>query len=213
MTNGSAGMDRVSPWMNAEVEGFRDAVRRFVATEVTPHQDRWIAQHHVDRELWNKAGALGMLLADVPEKYGGSGGTFAHQAVAFEELAAAGDSSFGLGVHAIVAHYLLNQGTEAQKSAYLPRLASGELVAAIAMSEPAAGSDLRGVRTRAVRTGEDYVINGSKTFITNGFLADLVSRENASRSAIYRRDGSSPLARRGRESSVYEGRARNQKPC
>jgi acyl-CoA dehydrogenase len=161
-------------WMDAELESFRDAVRRFVADEITPHQDAWKKQQHVDRALWRKAGELGLLLADVPEQYGGSGGTFAHQAVVFEELSYAGDTSFGLHVHAIVAHYLLNQGTDEQKARYLPQLASGELVAAIAMSEPGAGSDLQGIRSTAVRKHDHYLLNGAKTFISNGYLADLV---------------------------------------
>jgi acyl-CoA dehydrogenase len=167
-------MDLTSPWMNAELEGFRDAVRRFVASEVAPHQQRFRDQQHVDRALWNKGGEMGMLLADIPEQYGGSGGTFAHQCVVFEELGYAGDMAFGIHVHAIVAHYILNQGTEEQKLKYLPLLASGEMVGAIAMSEPGAGSDLKGIRTTAVAGEGGYRVNGSKTFISNGFLADLV---------------------------------------
>ncbi|HWI14853.1 MAG TPA: acyl-CoA dehydrogenase family protein [Burkholderiales bacterium] len=167
-------MTYTSPWMNPELDGFRDAVRRFVATEITPRQDTWRKQQHVDRALWRKAGELGILLADIPDAYGGSGGSFAHQSVVFEELAYAGDTAFGIHVHAIVAHYLLNQGTEEQKQKYLPKLASGEMVAAIAMSEPGAGSDLKGIRTTAIRDGDDYVLNGSKIFISNGYLADLI---------------------------------------
>lgn len=167
-------MNTTSPWMNAELEGFRDAVRRFVNAEIVPHQDKWKTQQHVDREVWQKAGEMGMLLADIPEEYGGSGGTFAHESVVFEELQYAGDMAFGLHVHAIVAHYLLNQGTEEQKRQYLPKLASGETIAAIAMSEPGAGSDLQGIRTSALQSGDDYVLNGSKTFISNGYLADLI---------------------------------------
>ncbi|HEY5799137.1 MAG TPA: acyl-CoA dehydrogenase family protein [Burkholderiaceae bacterium] len=161
-------------WMDGELEAFRDTVRRFIATEITPHQDAWKKQQHVDRALWRKAGELGLLLADLPDEYGGSGGSFAHQAIVFEELAYAGDTAFGLHVHAIVAHYIFNQGTPEQKAKYLPKLASGELVAAIAMSEPGAGSDLQGIRTTAVRGGAAYVLDGAKTFISNGFLADLV---------------------------------------
>ena len=131
-------------------------------------------QQHVDRTVWDKGGAMGILLADIPEQYGGSGGTFAHQSVVFEELGYAGDMAFGIHVHAIVAHYLLNQGTEAQKLKYLPKLASGEMVAAIAMSEPGAGSDLKGIRTTAVAGADGYKVNGSKTFISNGYLADLI---------------------------------------
>jgi acyl-CoA dehydrogenase len=167
-------MTYTSPWMNPELEGFRDAVRRFVDAEIMPHQEKWKKQQHVDHDAWDKAGAMGILLADIPEEYGGSGGTFAHECIVFEELTSAGDMCFGLHVHAIVAHYLLNQGTEEQKQKYLPKLASGELIAAIAMSEPGAGSDLQGVRTTAVLDGDDYVINGSKTFISNGYMADLI---------------------------------------
>jgi len=163
-----------SPWMNEELGAFRDAVRRFVAGEVTPRQDAWREQRHVDREVWHKAGEMGLLLADIPEEYGGAGGSFAHMAVVFEELSYAGDTALGIHVHAIVAHYLLNQGTEEQKRKYLPRLASGEMIAAIAMSEPGAGSDLKGIRTTAVRGADGYRVSGSKTFISNGYLADLV---------------------------------------
>ncbi|MES2040172.1 MAG: acyl-CoA dehydrogenase family protein [Pseudomonadota bacterium] len=161
-------------WMTPELETFRDAVRRFVAAEVTPHQEHWKKQQHVDRDVWDKGGAMGILLADIPEEYGGSGGSFAHQSIVFEELTYAGDMAFGIHVHAIVAHYILNQGTEEQKQKYLPKLASGEMIAAIAMSEPGAGSDLKGIRTTAAREGDSYVINGSKTFISNGYMADLV---------------------------------------
>lgn len=167
-------MDLTSPWMNPELEGFRDAVRRFVDSEITPHQQRFKDQQHVDRALWDKGGEMGVLLADIPEQYGGSGGTFAHQCVVFEELGYAGDMAFGIHVHAIVAHYILNQGSEAQKQKYLPLLASGEMVGAIAMSEPGAGSDLKGIRTTAVAGSDGYRVNGSKTFISNGFLADLI---------------------------------------
>lgn len=167
-------MTTISPWSNSEIEGFRDAVRRFVEAEIVPHQEKWRKQQHVDRDVWRRAGALGMLLADIPEEYGGSGGSFAHECVVFEELAYAGDVSFGLHVHAIVANYLLHQGTEEQKKKYLPRLASGEMIAAIAMSEPGAGSDLKNIRTTAVRDGDGYRLNGSKIFISNGYLADLI---------------------------------------
>jgi len=167
-------MNYQSAWMTPELESFRDAVRRFIASEITPHQEAWKQQQHVDRKLWNKAGEMGMLLADIPEEYGGAGGNFAYQCVVFEELASAGDSAFGIHVHAIVAHYLLNQGTQAQKEKYLPKLASGAMVAAIAMSEPGAGSDLKGIRSTALLDGDAYLLNGSKTFISNGYLADLI---------------------------------------
>jgi acyl-CoA dehydrogenase len=164
-----------SSWMTPELEGFRDAVRRFVDSEIVPNQERWRKQQHVDRDLWRKGGEMGILCADIPDQYGGSGGTFAHQAIVFEELGYAGDMAFGIHVHAIVAHYILNQGTEAQKLKYLPKLASGEMIAAIAMSEPGAGSDLKGIRTTAVLDADGYSVNGSKTFISNGYLADLIA--------------------------------------
>ncbi|HZV64340.1 MAG TPA: acyl-CoA dehydrogenase family protein [Telluria sp.] len=167
-------MDIARSWSTPELEDFRAAVRRFIAAEITPHQERWKKQQHVDRALWNKGGAIGMLLADIPEEYGGAGGSFAHQSVVFEELGDAGDMAFGVHVHAIVAHYLLNQGTEAQKRKYLPLQASGAMVAAIAMSEPGAGSDLKGIRSTAQAGPDGYRLNGSKTFISNGYLADLV---------------------------------------
>ena len=127
-----------------------------------------------NRELWHKAGATGLLLLDVPSEYGGGGGDFRHEAVLYEELARRGLSGFGQGVHSIAAHYVLNHGSEAQKQRFLPRMARGELIGAIGMTEPGAGSDLKGIRTRAVRDGADYVVNGAKTFISNGYLADLV---------------------------------------
>ena len=168
-------MELTTPsWMNPELESFRGAVRRCVAAEIAPHGERWRQQQHVDRELWTKAGEMGLLAADIPEEYGGSGGNFAHMAIVFEELGYAGDMAFGLHVHAIVAHYLLNQGTEEQKRHYLPKLASGEMIAAIAMSEPGAGSDLKGIRTTAIKGSDGYRLNGSKTFISNGYLADLI---------------------------------------
>ena len=161
-------------WMDSELELYRDSVKRFVETEIVPHTEKFVNQGFVDRELWNQAGELGVLLADVPEQYGGCEGNFAHMAVLLEELAYAGDRCFGVAVHAITAHYILNQGTEEQKAKYLPKMASGEMVGAIAMTEPSAGSDLQGIRTTAVRDGDEYVINGSKTFITNGYHAGLV---------------------------------------
>jgi len=160
--------------MTPDVEEYREQVRRFIAAELTPHEQRWAQQQRIDREIWNKAGELGMLLSDIPSDYGGSDGTFAHQAVMAEELVYAGNSCFGTAVHAIVGKYILNQGTEAQRKYFLPRLATGELVGAIAMTEPGAGSDLQGVRTRAERQGDSWVINGAKTFITNGYHADLI---------------------------------------
>ncbi|WP_137814976.1 acyl-CoA dehydrogenase family protein [Gandjariella thermophila] len=168
-------LTRRSPWLTEDLDPIRDLARTFFAKEVAPHQERFAAQQHVDRELWHKAGEVGLLCPSIPETYGGGGGTFAHEAVIYQEQARAGDSSFGIGVHSgIVAHYLLGYGTEEQKRRWLPRLASGELVGAIAMTEPGAGSDLQGITTRAVRDGEEYVLTGAKTFITNGSQAGLV---------------------------------------
>jgi acyl-CoA dehydrogenase len=164
----------VSPWMNDDLAMYREAVVRFVDTEMLPHDARWREEHNVGHEIWRQAGALGLLCADIPAAYGGAGGDFRHEAVLYEELARRGLTGFGQGVHSIAAHYLLNHGTEAQKRRYLPQLASGELIGAIAMTEPGAGSDLQGIRTRAERDGDDYVVSGSKIFITNGFLAGVV---------------------------------------
>ena len=163
-----------SNWMDDDLTAFRDTVARFVETEMVPHEARWRAQHHVDRETWRLLGQTGLLCLDVPDQYGGAGGDFRHEAVMYEELGRRGISGFGQGVHSICAHYVLNHGTEVQKQRWLPRLASGDLIGAIAMTEPAAGSDLRGVRTRAVREGDVYRINGSKIFITNGGSATLL---------------------------------------
>jgi len=162
-----------SPWIDDELQMFRKTAARFIREEFVPHQARWREQHRPDADAWTKAGETGLLLTDIPEEYGGGGGTFAHQAVMLEELAYAG-VPFGLGVHAIVAHYVLAYGTEEQKRRWFPRMATGELVGAIAMSEPVAGSDLQGIQTTARREGECYVINGSKTFITNGWHASLI---------------------------------------
>ncbi len=158
----------------AELEAFRGSVRRFYESEVMPQRERYAAQGYVDRELWNRAGALGLLLLDVPEAYGGAGGTVEHLAVMVEEAARAIDSALGFSVHSIVSQYLLAYASEAQKRRWLPAMARGELVGAIAMTEPDAGSDLQGIRTQARRDGDHYVISGQKTFITNGHHADLV---------------------------------------
>jgi acyl-CoA dehydrogenase len=163
-----------SRWMDDDLELFRDAARRFVENEIVPNDARWREQHHVDRELWNKAGEVGLLCTDIPAEYGGLGGDARHEAVVVEELGRRGITSFGTTVHSILAHYVLNYGSEAQKQDWLPRMASGELVGAIAMTEPGAGSDLQAVKTRAVRDGEHYVLNGAKTFISNGLHAGLV---------------------------------------
>jgi acyl-CoA dehydrogenase len=162
-----------SPWATEEVRSFRKTVRQFVHAELVPHQARWRAQHHPDLEAYTKAGAIGMLLPDIADAYGGGGGTFAHEAVVIEELARVG-VIFGASVQSIVAHYLQKFGSEEQKRRWLPPMARGELLAAIAMTEPGAGSDLQGIKTTARRDGDSYVIDGSKTFITNGLHAGLV---------------------------------------
>ncbi len=162
-----------SPWSTDEVRAFRKVVRDFVRTELTPQQARWREQHHPDLAAFGKAGAIGMLLPDIGAEYGGAGGTFAHEAVVLEELARAG-VHFGASVQSIVGHYLAAYGSEEQKRRWLPPMARGEVVGAIAMTEPSAGSDLQGMKTSARREGDHYVINGSKTFITNGFHAGLV---------------------------------------
>jgi acyl-CoA dehydrogenase len=163
-----------SPWMDDDLRMLREAVSRFVETEMLPHEARWRKQKHVDQRTWRQVGEAGFLLMDVPAEYGGGGGDFRHEAVLYEELARRGISGFGQGVHSIAAHYVLNYGTEEQKQRWLPRMASGELIGAIAMTEPGAGSDLKGIRTRAVRDGDQYVINGSKIFITNGSIATIL---------------------------------------
>jgi acyl-CoA dehydrogenase len=163
-----------SPWMDDDLRMLREAVSRFVETEMLPQEPRWRAEHRVDYETWRAVGGAGFLLMDVPSEYGGGGGDFRHESVLYEELARRGISGFGQGVHSIAAHYVLNYGSEEQKQRWLPRMASGELVGAIAMTEPGAGSDLKGIRTKAVRDGDHYVVNGSKIFITNGSIATIL---------------------------------------
>jgi alkylation response protein AidB-like acyl-CoA dehydrogenase len=155
------------------LRAFRSSIRAFVRTEFVPHQDRWREQRFPDPDAWTKAGAVGMLLSDVPTEYGGGGGTFVQETVVVEELAREGVPLHSF-IHDNVAHYILAYGSEAQKREWLPRMARGELVGAIAMSEPGAGSDLQGIETTACRDGDHYVINGSKTFITNGWHASLI---------------------------------------
>ncbi|MEP6875718.1 MAG: acyl-CoA dehydrogenase family protein [Burkholderiales bacterium] len=165
-------------WCNEELTALRDSAIRFIETEMQPQDDAARQRGHVGHALWRRAGELGFLCSDIPDAYGGAGGDFRHEAVFYEEMARRGLTGMSPSVHSIVAHYVLNHGTEAQRQRYLPRMASGELVGAIAMTEPGAGSDLQGVRTRADKRsdaqGDHYLINGSKTFITNGFLAGLV---------------------------------------
>ena len=159
-----------------EHEAFRDSFRRFMEKEIAPHHEAWEEQGYVDRAVWNKAGENGFLCMTMPEVYGGSDADKLYSVVQMEELARGGFTGIGYGLHSeIVAPYVLHYGTEAQKQKYLPLLASGAMVGAIAMSEPAAGSDLQGVKTTALKQADgSYLLNGSKTFITNGWHADLV---------------------------------------
>jgi acyl-CoA dehydrogenase len=162
-----------SRWAREDVATFRRSAGQFVQKELAPQQERWRAQHQPDPQAWASAGRAGLLLPDVPEEFGGGGGTFAHAAAVLEELAGAG-VHFGTTVHSMAARYLLAYGTEAQKRRWLPAMARGELVAAVAMTEPGAGSDLQALCTTARREGESYRVSGSKTFVTNGMLAGLV---------------------------------------
>ncbi|MEN8425459.1 acyl-CoA dehydrogenase family protein [Acinetobacter schindleri] len=159
---------------NTEHDAFRETVRKFYEKEVIPHTERFEQQQHVDRELWNKAGSLGLLCPTLPEQYGGSDVDRLYSMILIEEQAYAGDSATGFSLHSdIVANYILNFGNEAQKQQWLAKMASGEVITAIAMTEPGTGSDLQAVRTSAVLEGDEYVINGSKIFITNGYLCDM----------------------------------------
>jgi len=160
---------------NVDHEGFRDTVRRFIDREIAPFHAGWEEQGYVDREVWRKAGANGLLCLTMPEALGGAGADKLFSVVLMEELTIAGASGIGFGLHnEIVAPYLLRYGTDEQKQRWLPKFASGELIGAIAMSEPAAGSDLQGIKTTAIQHGDHYLLNGSKTFITNGWHADVV---------------------------------------
>ena len=157
-------------------EAFRDSFRRFIEKEIAPFHAQWEEQGYVERAVWNKAGENGFLCMSMPEEYGGAGADKLYSVAQMEELGRAGFSGIGYSLHnEIVAPYILHYGTEAQKKNFLPRLASGELIGAIAMSEPSAGSDLQGIKATAIQQSDgSYLLNGSKTFITNGWHADLV---------------------------------------
>lgn len=162
---------------NADHQAFAESFARFLDKEVAPHHAAWEEQGYVDRAVWTKAGENGFLCMALPEEYGGAGADKLYSVAQMEAIARAGFTGIGFGLHSeIVAPYLLHYGTEEQKRRYLPQLASGAMVGAIAMSEPAAGSDLQGIKATAVKSadGSHYVLNGSKTFITNGWHADLV---------------------------------------
>jgi alkylation response protein AidB-like acyl-CoA dehydrogenase len=164
-----------SRWRNEDLEIFRDHVRKFFQQELVPHREAWSERGMVDREAWRKCGELGILCPSIPEAYGGSSATFAHEAVILEEEIATGAPSFGLGVHmSIVAHYVLAYGSEEQKKRWLPKMATGELIGAICMTEPNTGSDLQAITTTALREGDEYVVSGAKTFVTNGQHTNLI---------------------------------------
>lgn len=160
-------------WMDAEIESFRDQARRYIERELVPHMELWRRQGFIPREVWRPFGELGFLLPELPESYGGAGANLAYQLVVQDELARAEVPGI-TAVHSIVAHYILDYGTEAQKQRWLPKLASGEMLAGIALTEPGCGSDLKALRTKAGKVGDQYVIDGAKTFITNGYTANLL---------------------------------------
>ncbi len=163
---------------SSDHELFRNSVRKFLEQDAVPFHAQWEKDGFIDRALWNKAGEAGeagMLCSHIPEEYGGIGADFLYSTVVIEEIGKLGLTGIGFSLHSdIVAPYILHYGSEALKQKYLPKMVTGEMVTAIAMTEPGAGSDLQGVKTTAVLDGDDYIINGSKTFITNGYLADLV---------------------------------------
>ena len=161
---------------SAEHDAFRDSFKRFMQAEIAPYHAQWEEQGYVDKSVWSKAGALGFLCMSLPEAYGGADADKLFSIIQMEELSAAGFSGIGYGLHSeIVAPYLMHYGTDAQKTKYLPKLATGEMVGAIAMTEPAAGSDLQGIKSTAMQQSDgSFVLNGSKTYITNGWHSDLV---------------------------------------
>jgi long-chain-acyl-CoA dehydrogenase len=195
--------------MDSEIALFRDNVRRFVAEQVVPNYRQWEKDEIFPRQLWNTLGEQGLLAVDLPEEYGGFGTNFLFSMVIQEEFSKANCAAVGgpMAVHSdIVSHYILNHGSKEQKQAYLPRMVSGECVGAVAMTEPGTGSDLQGLRTTAKRDGDDYIINGSKTFITNGQHCDMVivaARTNmevsgAKGTTLFMVDSDTPGFQRGR---------------
>ena len=168
-------MNYIRPsWETEEHSMFRESARKFIEKEFVPNRERWIEQGYMEPEYWQKAGETGLLCPDIPIDFGGWGGDFGFDAITYEEAMRGCITSFGNAIQSIVGHYLLKYGTEDQKVRWLPKMATGEIITAIAMTEPGTGSDLQGVKTRAVRDGDDYLLSGSKIFITNGYNADLV---------------------------------------
>jgi acyl-CoA dehydrogenase len=161
------------PWMDEQIEAFRDQVRRYLDAEFAPRLEGWRKQGYIPREVWRPFGELGFLLPELDEEWGGAGASLAYQLVVQDELAKV-EAPANTAVHTIAAHYLLDYGTPEQKARWLPKLASGEMLAGIAMTEPGCGSDLKAVRTRARLDGDHYVVDGAKTFITNGLTANLL---------------------------------------
>lgn len=160
---------------NSDHNLFRDTVRRFIEEHVTPFHAQWEKDGQVPKDLWTKAGQLGLLCCNVPEEYGGMGGDFLHSTILIEEMARAGTTGPTFYLHSdIVAPYLVDFGTEEQKQKWLPKMATGEVIGALGMSEPSGGSDVQNIRTQAIRDGDSYVINGQKVFITNGHTADIL---------------------------------------
>jgi acyl-CoA dehydrogenase len=165
-------------WIDDELRILHDSAMRFTQAKFAPKREAWEKQGMCDRDAWRIAGEAGLLCASIPENYGGAGGDYRHEAIIYDAVMRGGAAvsiAGGNTVHSqIVAHYLLNYGSEDQKQSWLPKMATGELIAAIAMTEPGAGSDLQGVKTTAILDGDHYIVNGSKTFITNGQHAELI---------------------------------------
>jgi alkylation response protein AidB-like acyl-CoA dehydrogenase len=191
---------------SADHEAFRDTVRRFIDQEIAPHHERWELEGLVPRELWLKAGAAGLLCCTVPEAYGGAAADYLFDVVVFEEMARSGFTGPGFMIHCdLVATYIASFGTEAQKRKWLPKMVRGESIGSLGMTEPHAGSDLKAIRTKAVRDGDDYVISGQKVFISNGQLCDVIvlatktdSAAGAKGVTLFLVDTSLPGFRRGK---------------